>query len=348
MKFTKNRVKSVFKYFGISVGIIVGGILIAGQITLYSIPEPGVPPGLMYTVNGGEIHMYCTGPQSSGNPTIIIVPGAGVPSILYSSLQEKLSETARTCSYDTAGVGWSKANQIPYTAENLSEELSQLLKVAQIKGPVILAGHSLGGIVNLIYSAEHEKQVVGIAFIDSSHYNQFDYFGEGYREFSEKQMRDTAGNLWLMELASNLGIMAIMERLNTTPTTEIEEKQLKMIASFNKENPPFPTIKSMISNLNLSFEQGKQAHYVRGDLPIVSISASDQIPGAPVEVGGVTSEDIREGFKRLHKDLAELSTSGKHVIVNGTTHASIINNDETASHILSLIHLIEERTKNES
>ena len=63
MKFTKNRVKSVFKYFGISVGIIVGGILIAGQITLYNIPESGVPPGLMYTVNGGEIHMYCTGPS---------------------------------------------------------------------------------------------------------------------------------------------------------------------------------------------------------------------------------------------------------------------------------------------
>ena len=338
MKFTKNRVKSIFKYFGISIGIIVGGILVAGQITLYSIPEAGLPPGMMYPVNGGEIHMYCKSFENNENPTIIIVPGAGVPSILYSNLQDKLSETARTCSYDTAGVGWSKANQIPYTAENLSEELSQLLRVAQINGPVVLAGHSLGGIVNLIYSAEHEKQVVGIAFIDSSHYNQFDYFGEEYREFVKKQMRDTADNLWLMELASNLGIMAIMETLRPT-TTEIEDRQLKMIASFNKENPPFPTIKSMISNLNLSFEQGKQSHYARGDLPIIAISASDQIPGAPTEIGGVTSEEIRTGFKSLHKDLAELSTSGKHVIVNGTTHASIINNDETAEHILSLIPL---------
>ena len=344
MKFTKKRVKNILKYFGISIGIIVGGILVAGQITLHSIPESGPPMGMMYPVNGGKIHMYCTGPENTDHPTIIIVPGAGVPSFLYLNLQEKLSETVRTCSYDTAGVGWSKANQIPYTAKNLSSELSQLLQAAQINGPIILAGHSLGGIVNLIYSAENEEQVVGLAFIDSSHYNQFDYFGKGYRDFSDKQLSDAADNLWLIELASNLGIMAMMEIFHPT-TTEIEDRQHKMLASFNKENPPFPTMKSMISNLNLSFEQGKEAHYARGDLPIISISASNEIPGGPAEVGGVTSKEFREGFKSLHKDLAELSTNGRHVIVNGTTHASIVDSDETADHILSLIPLIGEIRK---
>jgi len=35
--------------------------------------------------------------------------------------------------------------------------------------------------------------------------------------------------------------------------------------------------------------------------------------------------------------LADLSNNGRHVIVNGTNHMSIVYNDETADHILSLI-----------
>ena len=100
----------------------------------------------------------------------------------------------------------------------------------------------------------------------------------------------------------------------------------------------------MISNLYLSFEQGKEGHFPRGDLPIVSISASSEIPGGPTEVGGISAEEIREGFKSLHKDLAELSDNGRHVIVNGTTHASIVDNDETAEHILSIIPETSEKS----
>ena len=41
--------------------------------------------------------------------------------------------------------------------------------------------------------------------------------------------------------------------------------------------------------------------------------------------------------------MAGLSSNGKHVVVNRTSHTSIVYNDETADHILSLIPLIEEK-----
>jgi len=335
------KIKRFFKYFGIVIAILVGGFLVAGQITYYSIAEIDPSPGSkMYSVNGGEIHMYCTGPENDDQPTIIIISGAGIPSFLYSHLQEKLSETIRTCSYDSAGIGWSKANDIPYTTKNLSNELYQLLQTAQIDGPIILAGHSLGGIVSLIYSAEHEEQVAGIAFIDSSHYNQVDYFGKEFRDTLDKQTDELLANFWLIELAGNLGIM-IMINIFDTSGSGLEREDHKMMASFDKWNPPYPTMKSMISNLNLSFEQGKEAHYARGDLPIIAISASGVISDGPPEVGGISVEEFIEGFKELHKDLADLSTNGRHVIVNGTNHISIVYNDETADHILSLIPNIE-------
>ena len=336
------KVKRFFKYFGIGVALLICGFLVAAQVTHLSLAEPALPPGKMYSVNDGEIHMYCTGSENDETPTIIIISGAGTPSFVYSNLQEKLSETVRTCSYDSAGIAWSKANDIPYTADNLSKELSQLLQAAQIDGPIILAGHSLGGIVSLIYSAEHEEQVVGIAFVDSSHYNQVDYFGQEFRDTSDKKTDEMLANFWLMELAGNLGIFSMTNILDTSGT-EKENEEHKMMASFNKWNPPYPTMKSMITNLNLSFEQGKEAHYGRGDLPIIAISASGEISDGPTEMAGISAEEFKKGFKDLHKDLAGLSTNGRHVVVNGTDHISVVHNDETADHILSLIPLIEEK-----
>ena len=49
----------------------------------------------------------------------------------------------------------------------------------------------------------------------------------------------------------------------------------------------------------------------------------------------------------MHKELADLSNNGKHVIVDGTNHMSIVQKKETADHILSLIPIIEEKQEDE-
>jgi len=284
--------------------------------------------------------MYCTGPENDDQPTIIIISGGGTPSPIYHHLQENLSKTIRTCSYDSAGLGWSEPNDIPATTKNMSDELYQLLQTAKIDGPIILAGHSLGGIVSLIYSAEHEEQVAGIAFIDSSHYNQIDYFGKEFSDKSDKETDELLAMFWLIELGSDLGIMTMMTTIFDTSESEVEREDHKMMASFDRWNPPYPTIKSMISNLNLSFEQGKEAHYDRGDLPIISIAASDRsFVGFPDPE--LTEKEMMDIAMSFHKDLADLSTNGRHVVVDETNHMSIVINDETADHILSLIPNIE-------
>ncbi len=90
------RIKRFFKYFGIAIAILVGGFLVAAQITYYSIAEIDSPPGKMYSVNGGEIHMYCTGPENDDQPTIIIISGPRDVDIL--SIPDDLhNPTPATC-----------------------------------------------------------------------------------------------------------------------------------------------------------------------------------------------------------------------------------------------------------
>ena len=334
------KIKRTLKYFGVSVAILILGFLAVAQIAYQGIAEVD-PPGKMYSVDDGEIHMYCTGPNNE-KPTVIIISGGGTASLEYSHLQERLSQTVRTCSYDTAGIGWSPANDIPYTAKNMSDELHHLLQTAQIDGPIILAGHDIGGITGLVYSAEHEEQTAGIAFIDPSHYDQAGYFGNEFTDTFDKEMKESLANFWVIELGNNLGILNLIGVFNQSGLSG-DEKDSGMRASLYKWNPPFPAIQSMVSNIDLSSKQGKEAHFDRGDLPMIVISASGPTAGDSREIGGIPITEYRKGLDKLHKDLAELSINGKHVVVNGTSHTSIVYNDETAEHILSLISLIEEK-----
>ena len=333
------KTKRILKYFGISVAILIVSFLSVAQIAYQSIPYIE-PPGKMYSVNGvGEIHMHCTGHEDNDKPTIIIISGGTTPSFAYFDLQEKLSETVHTCTYDTAGIGWSPANDIPYTTKNRSNELYLLLQSAKIDGPIILAGHSLGGITSLIYSAEHEEQVAGIVFIDSSHHNQYDYFGKEYSDAMFDQIEGPLPYVWLIELRSNLGVPKLMAIFDTSMSEEhIEEHN--MLESIHKQNSPYSTMKSLASNFRLSFEQGKEVHYDRGDLPIVVLSAGSPVVSDSQEIEGISAEEFRKGFDILQKDLAGLSSNSKHVFVNGTSHGGIVDSDEIAEHMLSLIPLI--------
>ncbi|MDH3855334.1 MAG: alpha/beta hydrolase [Nitrosopumilus sp.] len=330
------QVKRFFKYFGIGIAILIGGVLVAGQIAHYSVPVVE-PPGKIYSVNGTEMHLYCTGPENDAQPTVIIITGAGTPSPLYHPLQEDLSQSIRTCSYDRAGTGWSESNNIPANAKNMSDELYQLLQVANIDGPIILAGHSLGGIVSLIYSSEHEDHVAGIAFIDSSHYNQYDYFGNEFRESIYAQNKELAASFWLVELVSKSGILNLMGFIMGHPAESVIDEDIqRMVVYFDTWAPPYDAVKSEIVNLELSFEQGREAHYNRGDLPIISISASDHDMTFFPKTGP-TEQEMDEAFQSFREELADLSNNGRHVVVEGTDHISIVYNEDTAEHILSLI-----------
>ncbi len=334
------RIKRILKYFGISIAILILGFLAVAQIAYQSISQ-FEPPGTMYSINDAEIHMYCTGPENNEKPTIIIISGGSTASLEYFYLQEKLSQTIRTCTYDTAGIGWSPANDIPYTAKNMSDELYQLLQTAQVDGPIILAGHDVGGITALVYSAEHKEQVAGLAFIDPSHYDQTGYFGKEFKEKFDKKIQESLTNFWLVELGNDLGIMNLLGVWNHSEQAMNEYDEMR--ASLYRWNPPFSAIKSMASNIDLSSEQGKEAHHDRGDLPMIVVSAAGPIVGDSREIGGISINEYRKGLDELHKDLAGLSSNGKHVVINGTSHTSIVYDDKIAEHILSLIPLIEEK-----
>lgn len=122
-------------------------------------------PGKLYSVNGYTMHLYCTG---EGSPVVVLESGLGEDFTVWGKIQPALSKTTRTCSYDRAGFGWSQARPEVRDAQNTAAELHALLQQAGITDPVVLMGHSAGGLYIRSYAAQFPSDVAGLIFVDAT------------------------------------------------------------------------------------------------------------------------------------------------------------------------------------
>ena len=122
--------------------------------------NPPAPLGKLVDVGGYRVHLYCTG---TGSPTIVIV-GAGF-SFNWGLVQPEVAKFTQVCSYDHSGIGWSESGPKDSCSLRVSE-VHTALKNAGIKGPYVLVGHSLGGLVARVYAGQYPDEVAGMVFVD--------------------------------------------------------------------------------------------------------------------------------------------------------------------------------------
>jgi pimeloyl-ACP methyl ester carboxylesterase len=125
-------------------------------------PIPPPPIGKLVDVGGYRVHLYCTG---SGSPAVVIV-GAGY-SFDWGLVQPEVAKFTQVCSYDHSGIGWSDDGPKDSCSLRVSE-VHTALKNAGIKGPHVLVGHSLGGLVARVYAGRFPEEVAGMVFVDHS------------------------------------------------------------------------------------------------------------------------------------------------------------------------------------
>jgi pimeloyl-ACP methyl ester carboxylesterase len=136
--------------------------------------------GNFYSVDGRLMHLYCSG---AGSPTIMIEAGASANSLGWQGVQPKLSQ--RVCTYDRAGHGWSQPRAGRRDAEAIVRELHALLHQAGVQRPLVLTGHSAGGLYVREYAREFPAEVAGVVLIDSSSPEQVDEL-PGWRRSSRR------------------------------------------------------------------------------------------------------------------------------------------------------------------
>jgi pimeloyl-ACP methyl ester carboxylesterase len=140
---------------------LIGVLPIATLAQKAATDEKTPPPlGKLVDVGGYRVHLYCIG---TGSPTVVIV-GAGF-SFNWGLVQPEVAGFTQVCSYDHSGIGWSDDGPKDSCPLRVSE-VHTALKNAGIKGPYVLVGHSLGGLVARVYAGQYPDEVAGMVFVD--------------------------------------------------------------------------------------------------------------------------------------------------------------------------------------
>lgn len=111
--------------------------------------------------DGRRMNLVCAG---EGAPVVIVESGLGSHMLHWQRVAGRFSQITRTCFYDRAGFGYSDPAARPLTATTVTNDLNALLHRAKIEFPVVLVGHSLGGLYASVFANRFPKSVSGDGF----------------------------------------------------------------------------------------------------------------------------------------------------------------------------------------
>jgi pimeloyl-ACP methyl ester carboxylesterase len=281
----------------------VAALAAFNAIALYYYRHP--PPGNMYKVQGCLMRLQCMG---QGSPTIVLDAGGGKDGLTWAAIQPKLALQTQVCSYDRAGMGWSDPGSSPRDADHVAAELHGLLVAARVNTPVVLMGHSMGGLFIRDYAAHYPSEVAGLVFEDSS--TPLQNRQPAYRAFEEP--RKTARfDLFLNEVTLDLGVLRLFGACSgeSDRVKGIDQR----IFYEDRCHEPVQAIEAEMNALDLSGQETVHSGPF-GDVPILVLShdlsaAMDGVPQSLID----ESEANQNAFLTL-------STHSRRVIIKHCGH----------------------------
>lgn len=293
-----------------------------------------VGPHQLVDIGGGrKLNLFCMG---AGDRTVLFDAGGSDWSVIWGLVQPAVAGGARTCSYDRAGLGYSDPARGPRTPFAIVEDMHALIHAAQLRTPLVLVGHSLGGFNVKLYAALYPEDVAGLVLVDPAEDRWYDRirreflarFGASIAARSELGDQD----FFRMLAARYEQCAALARDHDLDPASDLyrrctdpvraplgpdiaTERQRVQVTSRYQEAQSSEVANSVYAN------PGANAAYAAlfrgrpfGDRPVIVLSHGIYDAADPLDVASFWAAD------RLHAQSAALSRRGRHVIVPNTHH----------------------------
>lgn len=305
-------VRKIFAGIGILLIVLAGaGALWNFLATRHSRAE-NPPPGRLYSINGHPMHLYCTG---TGSPTIVLESGHGDDFTVWGKVQPALSRVTRTCSYDRAGFGWSEAQPGERDALSMAKQLNMLLQAAGIGEPVVLVGHSAGGLYSHVYASQFPGRVAGIVLVDATSSNPLPK-----PRIIESLDHHSRLEFAMVKASVALGIARAVGQCDAVvPGLEAYAKWITATTCY------YPTADVYVREDDALAQSRKEAGSAgsMGDIPLVVLSQDPKKPIPPFLRGHISEADWQASQTAHEKDqegLLAMSAHSRQVIATGSGH----------------------------
>jgi pimeloyl-ACP methyl ester carboxylesterase len=255
-------------------------------------------PGKLVTVDGIRMHLVLSGRSLRvGEPTVVLETGLGSMSSAWGWIQPEVAKFARVVSYDRAGLGWSDADPRPESGERDARRLHALLVAAGVKGPYLLVGHSMGGLLVRVFNDLYPGEVAGMVLLDPCHPDQ--------------HLRSVAIREYMLNGFRMLKSVPFLTRIGYVRVTDYLDGQAEGL-------PPrqFDEARSFLcSYQHLKTTNDEASNWAS---LCAEVRKTRPLAGKPLTVL-TAGKGIRPGGLELQQELARLSSRGKQVLVEGAT-----------------------------
>jgi pimeloyl-ACP methyl ester carboxylesterase len=103
--------------------------------------------------------------SGTGAPTVVLIAGRNDTALSWGPVLAALAGRVHAVAYDRAGLGDSDPDRQILSTERAVADLSRLVNVVSAER-CLVAGHSYGGLLSLIFAARHPTAVSGIVLVD--------------------------------------------------------------------------------------------------------------------------------------------------------------------------------------
>lgn len=118
-------------------------------------------------IGARRLRVVRAGPAGHG-PLVVCEHGAFGCATDWAVVQEKLAAKGlRSLAYDRAGMGHSEPGSLPRDGRAANADLAALLTVLGETRPVVLAGHSMGGLSSRLFALNRPEKVSGLVLVDA-------------------------------------------------------------------------------------------------------------------------------------------------------------------------------------
>lgn len=152
--------------FLIGLLLLVGAVAARVHWARWQASHPA--PGKLVDVGGFKLHVWCEGPTRADQPTVLWISGGYGQGLWVKHLQEGIKKDHRSCLIDRAGTGWSDAAPTPRRVQTMVKEFRLALDGAGERAPLVIVGHSLGGLLAANFAALEPQRVKGIVVLDGT------------------------------------------------------------------------------------------------------------------------------------------------------------------------------------
>ena len=286
---------------------LVGG-LVAHAVCLRRDRHRFPPPGRV--IDG--LHVREIGQHG---PVVVFEAGLAASCLNWSRVQAELATRARTCSYDRAGLGWSRPGRGDRSLRALTDDLHGLIHALELARPFVLVGHSFGTYLVRAYAHRFPEDVSALVLVDPVTPEEFGTptFGTRLRLWRAETLSYVAAVLAACGLV-RLGLWGMLRRGpgNPGPLLGMIPTFRRMATEVGKlPAEAIPVLRARWSEPSFFLEL---AASIRA-LPACAVEvARHPVPsGVPVVV--------LSGEHRTHDHLRSLEgLATRHVVVQGSAH----------------------------